>query len=874
MPIEPTEELTEHQAFEAILVWSADRPVWQRDALRRLVVNGRLTETDIDELTVICCDSKAPVTPLAKEHLKKAAASNEPISLRRLGQPQGINALPDDQEIEFAPAGLSIIYGDNGSGKSGYVRVLKHACRTRDGQTTIRRDVEDTKSTPQSAAIVFTRGSAEDIFDWTPQAPAHAELPSVSIFDTRSANIHVEKTNAVAYVPEPMQVLEALAAACDAIKERIDAQASRVRSQTPIALSSPSLSKDTAAGSFVHNLSSKSNIGQLDLLSTLSPNELKRLAEIQADLTQDPQKASARLQTHRARLVALQTQFAKFCSAASDAAFVKREELRAELQQKREAARLASEALFVASPLPEVGQDIWRSLWDAARQYSDQVAYPAKKFPQFTAGDDLCVLCQQPLPKEAIDRQLTFEAYIQSTTRADEQRAETALRDFVEANQKLRIKVAARREALAFIGSDVGDETLAKTIRKAMTVAAWRLRALLKTNAAPCPATEFPQQACEALTARLAERITQLSADDASPERQALLKECHELKDRQALGPLLEDIKAQVERCKEIALLDAVAKDTAKRAVTNKNKELSDRLVTSALRGRFAREVQKLKLSRMPVELRKVKDSNATSYFQVALVEKPNEPIGEILSEGEHRCIALAAFLAELVTSKKYSGIVFDDPMSSLDHIHRKAVAARLVEEAAHRQVVVFTHDLTFLYELRREAEAKDQQVHYQTVSRRSDKPGFVEGDLPNKARNALQLANALRSELKSVKPAFDKWPEIRRTLFSKGLIEQLREGWDQAIADFIYPVLGRFDNKIAGGSLYKLAILQDADVTVITEARSRLSEGMHVSALTLNPASITHTQLIDEVKKLEDWVHSIHERQKAAVAPKISHAK
>jgi hypothetical protein len=48
----------------------------------------------------------------------------------------------------------------------------------------------------------------------------------------------------------------------------------------------------------------------------------------------------------------------------------------------------------------------------------------------------------------------------------------------------------------------------------------------------------------------------------------------------------------------------------------------------------------------MPVELRKVKDNNAISYFQVALVEKPTEPIGEILSEGEHRCIALAAALA------------------------------------------------------------------------------------------------------------------------------------------------------------------------------------------------------------------------------------
>ena len=34
------EALTEKQAFADLLAWSAPRPVWQRDALRRLVQNG------------------------------------------------------------------------------------------------------------------------------------------------------------------------------------------------------------------------------------------------------------------------------------------------------------------------------------------------------------------------------------------------------------------------------------------------------------------------------------------------------------------------------------------------------------------------------------------------------------------------------------------------------------------------------------------------------------------------------------------------------------------------------------------------------------------------------------------------------------------
>jgi hypothetical protein len=376
------------------------------------------------------------------------------------------------------------------------------------------------------------------------------------------------------------------------------------------------------------------------------------------------------------------------------------------------------------------------------------------------------------------------------------------------------------------------------------------------------PATLLPQEALSALALDLVIRAGRLSADQSSPEYLALVKELAELKDRQALGFLLPDIKAEIARRKQMLIIELASKDTAKRAVTNKNKELSDKLVTNALRGRFAREIEKLKLSRMPVELRKIKDQNAMSYFQVCLVEKPSEPVGKIFSEGEHRCVALAAFLAELVTSKQYSGIVFDDPMSSLDHIHRKAVAARLVEEAQHRQVIVFTHDLAFLFELRREAETANRPIAYQTVCRRQNRPGYVEAELPMKAKSAVQLANAIRSELKEAKPHFDGWPDAKRTIFCKGVI---------GIADSLFPVLGRFDNTIKGNSLFKLAVLDEEDVKTVTSARGRLSDGLHVSAETLNPETVSHADLLNEVKALETWLNSITRRQKEAKPPAMS---
>ena len=872
VPLSAGETLTEKMAFAALIAWASVRPQWQQDALRRLVLYDQLTEQDIDDLVGICLDPELPSQPITSAHVAAEGAGGDPIALLRIENPTGINALAVDQTLEFANEGITVIYGDNGSGKSGYVRVLKHACRTRDRGTKILRDIEDTAATPQTARIVFARGAAEVDFDWTPEEVGHSDLSAVSIFDSRSANIHVEKTNAVAYIPQPMHVLEALASACDRVKSKLEAQVAALDAQTPIALKASTLSADTAAGAFIHNLSAKSNLAQLKLLATLSAEEQQRLSTLESDLAQDPKRAAVRVANQKTRLDGQAVALKRLVETTSDLAFVQRDTLKANRDAKAEAAKLASDALFAASPLPEIGQATWSSLWEAARKYSNEVAYPEKSFPDATVGDDLCVLCQQPLSADAVQRRITFESFVKGTTKADEEKAAQAYDTLLAKTAAARVTVDSIRQLRALIATEIGDIALADKARGDAIRALWRHRAFGREQAAPAVESGFPEAELSSLSMSLAKRAEQLSADQNSPQHLALVKEFDELKDRAALAPLLEDIKAEIKRRKNADAIGKALKDTAKNAVTTKNKDLSDKLVTNALRGRFAREIEKMKLARMPVELKKVKDQNAISYFQVRLVERPTEPVGEIFSEGEHRCVALAAFLAELVTSKQYSGIVFDDPMSSLDHIHRKAVTARLVEEAEHRQVIVFTHDLTFLYELRREAEAKDRPIHYQTVRRRQTRPGYVEGELPNKAKSAMQLVQSLRSELKAVKGQFDHWPDTKRTLFCKGFIEQLREAWDQGIADLIFPVLGRFDNHIKGTSLFKLAILDDEDVEKVTAARGRLSDELHASAETMNPETVSHGDLSVELLTLEAWLTLIVQRQKDAKAPVTSY--
>src|SRR5882724_5879057 len=85
--------------LQEILTWSKDRPNWQRDGLRRLVMNGELTEQYVRDLADICkgdyglAKKKAVNALAAEEHVPAAASKAPAISLESIFHSKGVNAL-------------------------------------------------------------------------------------------------------------------------------------------------------------------------------------------------------------------------------------------------------------------------------------------------------------------------------------------------------------------------------------------------------------------------------------------------------------------------------------------------------------------------------------------------------------------------------------------------------------------------------------------------------------------------------------------------------------------------------------------------------------------------------------------------------------
>ena len=143
-----------------ILEWSKTQPDWQRDALRRLAASGELTEADIEKLCEICKSKHGlaeaqELNPLTKDNLPTSDSEAGQVNVQSISHHRGVNALAEDQTVTFGP-GLTVLYGDNAAGKSGYTRIFKSTCRARGTEDILGNVVSGSTPPAMSVEIKYT----------------------------------------------------------------------------------------------------------------------------------------------------------------------------------------------------------------------------------------------------------------------------------------------------------------------------------------------------------------------------------------------------------------------------------------------------------------------------------------------------------------------------------------------------------------------------------------------------------------------------------------------------------------------------------------------------------------------------------------------
>jgi energy-coupling factor transporter ATP-binding protein EcfA2 len=862
-----------------VFEWSKGLPDWESDTFRRLFGNDALADQEVEDILALLKTAHGIPDPqgrtpvrLTADLIPVAPPEGRRTVLRNIKDIQHVNAIAPAQQLPFAPGGLTVIYGDNGSGKSGYVRVLKNACRARDGGGRILANAfapAAERGTPR-AIFEFETGDETRSAEWTYGTPCDDAMSAIAVFDSQCARAYLDDEHDVAYIPYGLSILRELAKTLGLLRTRLTKELERYATN---AAEFSDLSGDTAVGRLIGGLSHTTSAESVNRLATLSTEERTRLDILARSLRESDPKRKA--QAHRrlkTRIDHLKATIAGLTEVLSLDAISRVRGVDRAFLAAQEAARIAAESLSQGENLlPGTGGQVWKELFLAAKKFSETDAYSGQAFPVVSDGAR-CVLCQQPLAEGAA-RMSRFYAFIQQETERVMQDAQRAVRQTQDSiasltpeatlspeNDALLTEIQDHQQSLP---QSIRDYLGALTERKAHVLSALRGHQWTPTPLLP----PDPVPGIRSLSARLNDEAAEMERVAAGEDLRRIEAEHRELDARKRLSTRKAAVLAAIQKLLMQNRLRDCVRATDTTAISLKSTELQQKRITAELTAALNREFEVLGARQLRVGL--ATRSERGKPLQKLKLDLPSpargaDEISQILSEGEQRILAIASFLAEASFSRDGSGLVFDDPVCSLDHKYRGFVAERLVTEAAKKQIIIFTHDIVFLYFLREACQRQGVPFFPQHLVAQGNRFGVVRQDLPFIATSSSSRIGHLRDLHQRANKLYrDGDMEQYERLVRDGY-GLLRNSWERVVEEVLLnDVVQRFRPGVETKRLRDV-VVDNSDVKTTYDAMSRCSPYEHDCARELQMPVPPPDEFLRDVEELAEYLSGIRRRAEA----------
>ena len=737
-------------AYAGVLDWAATRPWWQQQAIVKLASGAEYTDEDYAELVEALL--KEPPEPPAAGWLdgiqQPPETSSPTVILRSIRDVRNVNRLTNGEILTFAPTGITVVFGTNGSGKSGYARLVKTLVRTRDHEQ-ILPDIFSDAGGPQSACLEYAWGGEQKSVMLSEAAPA--ELQQISFYDERCGDLYVTKEGEARFRPSALGLLDGLIEVCDGVRQRLDVRtAANARGASQL----PAVSAETEAGKFLLELSGATSDALLAAKCTIDDEAAQRLETTRAEALRlratNPAREAARLERLAQAFEELSLHLNSLQSELGIEAEADLREKRHLARQARELADAAAAASSIEEPIDGVGSLEWRAMWSAAQRYSEKFAYQAHSFPH-TAEGSVCVLCQQPLGEEARTRLRRFHEMMLDSTEAEAKSAAARSESRVHKLDAVTPMSAASAVSLSVL--EPANPEVHAEVKSALDAWSRRLEALkAAVPAPPCPDAELAPRLRDA-SQRLSAEASLINPAAFDDTIFALEKDARELEAKMLLANSAEEIRAERDRRREYDLLAEARRQTDTRGISRALGDLTSTYVTIVVQDRFSRESQDLRVDSVTLLGKGVKHGSVLHRPEFVGASIRAE-LPQVPSEGEQTALGLSGFFVEAQLDASKSAIVLDDPVTSLDHLRRDVVADRLARFARDRQVVVFTHDMAFAASLKKRAASRGVIITERTIERSlaDGQPGVVHLKHPWAIKDTKERLDQLGTEIARLK--------------------------------------------------------------------------------------------------------------------------
>jgi ABC-type transport system involved in cytochrome c biogenesis ATPase subunit len=840
-----------------------------QDAAQRLIQQGGITSDDLQDLITLCKQEASSNLGSGSGTIPEPILDDAfnlipgvgPLRLIAIKNVVGINALAPRNPLKFGPEPLTIIYGGNGAGKSGYLRLLKHICGAR-ALSPLLGDVFAASAKDQSCRIDYTISGNNNELKWVPSKGVVEDLKGVAIYDTDCAYVYVDEEHEVSYEPPLLGLFRELVDACDRINQALRKEIESKVSSLPML---PNEYTETNAASWYANIDSNTSEEDVASHCAWSDNDTKLLNMLIQRLSEtDPQLKAKSLRKNKEHLLRLIKLLTEIQTQLSDSTFQELLTAKEEADTKRRAATDDADRIFLNAPLDGISSESWRLLWEQARQFSEEVAYPTNTFPN-TDAEARCVLCQQLLADDAKDRLRSFENFVKGTLELKASEAEqkvrriseelTELPDFEKLDEMLDL-AGVIDEA---VRKDVVNYYLKLKNRQEQFCIEDELKKL------PSIPNDNELDCLTSLEITLEKQALAYERDAQTSDRSELMKQKLEIEARKWLYEQKISIENEIVRLRNIDQLEKARKLTNTQALTLKASSLSKELITEALKTRFKDEISLLGAKRIRVNIEKVRATKGQALHKLVLNDaKIAVNALDILSEGEFRIISIAAFLADMVTEDYDVPFIFDDPISSLDQDYEERVAKRFVNLAHSRQVIIFTHRLSFLFALENAGEKQGVGIRVVPLKRESWSTGEP-GNLPLSAQKPKKALNKLLNErLTKARKVLEENGRSDYDILAKALCSDIRITIERLIEnDLLADVVQRFRRQIKTmGKLRLVAKVTSDDCEFIDGFMTKYSNYEHSQPEDAPIELPEPDELEQDLKSLKAWLEEFSTRE------------
>ena len=680
--------------------------------------------------------------------LELAAADSdeeEALELVSLTSVEGVNALAAEQVLAFDPA-LTVLFGQNGSGKTGYSRILKRISAVRTAEDILpNAHVTHPNGPPlPNAEIVYRLSGRESSIQWKNEVGL-TPFTRISVFDASAVALHVDSELGYVYTPAELALFAHVATGLQGIQQRI---ADEVNTLAPG--SNPLLSKfnrGTKVYPVIETLGATTDTAELDMLATLPENvdaERERLeGEVGALRSNSVDVFLTSAQENAGHLTRLQNVLVTLRNFNADAY----EAARAALQAAEKRRAEAREQLFNAEELPGPPDEDWQSFIVAGDTYRQHLG-----LEHFPSAGDSCLYCMQELGPTALNLLTRYRTFLDETLVQHVEDARAILD-----RSKLSLEEADLSRAIEFATEQRDREDPTEWASQALELLlAARSIAEITANGKPVDKNTIQEKA-RAVASTVSDELTtvRVAAQQLSEDKEnaatALVEKQKQLSELVARIELNRNLTAAREyvrrtrRAQQLEKLSRVVSRGAAKQLTDQSKLASEDLVNKDFETLFTEECARLRAPQ--VALRFQGRSGQAQRKKAVASYKPSA----VLSEGEQKVLALADFLAESRMRGTKAPLVFDDPVTSLDYRRLDEVAARIQNLAETHQVIVLTHNIMFASALIATRQNKKLRTKLYEVRDGGEVKGVLAADVEPRLDTPADLTKRINVKLQAI---------------------------------------------------------------------------------------------------------------------------